>query len=832
MALLNFKYGNQSSLPAFAQAEQGTVYVTKDTNRLFIALPEGSDYMNTGDFQLVTFSSGTAAAALAALTSSLKRTNILYVTVDTANNNATAMWRYTGSAFVAISNTAEIDGIKGDITALQTAVNALNEFKDTTVPATYMPIAGEKSFTGNVGFVAGKYLTVNTPSADGHAATKKYVDDAKSGLLGNSSATTTNGATIYDVKRAAAAAQTTADSAATAASNANTNAEGRVSKGGDTMTGLLTLSGDPTKEMHAATKQYVDSKGNSALSDAKKYTDEREAIIMGDENSSADSATVHGVKKKAEANATAINTINNNIEGINTALDGKAPTNHASTKTTYGIGTGTNYGHVKVTDAVNTTQTNGQASKGLAASAYAVKLAYDKGAEGLQKANDAYSKAENNTTAINDLNTDLGNNYVKRDGTQAMTGALTLIAANPTNAQHAAHKKYVDEAKAGAESTAQGYVNAAKTAILGTNDDGSNYVGTVKDAYAAASAASTAASNAQNKADAAMPKAGGTFTGDVAFASGEYLTINAPRSGDVGKKDAATREYVDAAENSAVNTVKGLATDNENSATIVGAKKYTDVQINTVNSTINTLKKDIGNLTNIMNFLGTTDSDVKQDATITKIIVGDSEVTVTNGDVVIKGAKEFVFDGSKWQEIGDVSAQSTAITNLQNTVGTKPSTPTMDNTLWEEVADLRSDLGESGATAGTGSAFTRIKTLETWKGSHATEYTNLEKRVDDLETFESDHTTKYNSLKSTVDNHTTAIGATGDAASANGSLYARIKQNYNDINTASTGLKARVSALETWKGTHTTAYTNLSNAVSANSKAIDALALLLTWETF
>lgn len=37
---------------------------------------------------------------------------------------------------------------------------------------------------------------------------------------------------------------------------------GKVSKAGDTMTGLLTLSGDPTATLHAATKQYVDSKAS------------------------------------------------------------------------------------------------------------------------------------------------------------------------------------------------------------------------------------------------------------------------------------------------------------------------------------------------------------------------------------------------------------------------------------------------------------------------------------------------------------------------------------------------------------------------------------------
>ena len=48
--------------------------------------------------------------------------------------------------------------------------------------------------------------------------------------------------------------------------------------------------------------------------------------------------------------------IDNNTDAID-ALDkvaaSKAPINHASTATTYGIGTGSNYGHVKLSDSIN-----------------------------------------------------------------------------------------------------------------------------------------------------------------------------------------------------------------------------------------------------------------------------------------------------------------------------------------------------------------------------------------------------------------------------------------------------------------------------------------------
>lgn len=75
---------------------------------------------------------------------------------------------------------------------------------------------------------------------------------------------------------------------AAAAAAANTNANTRVLKAGDTMTGFLTLNADPTTALKAATKQYVDagdaavqaaaatdatSKANTAQSNAQAYTD-------------------------------------------------------------------------------------------------------------------------------------------------------------------------------------------------------------------------------------------------------------------------------------------------------------------------------------------------------------------------------------------------------------------------------------------------------------------------------------------------------------------------------------------------------------------------------
>lgn len=54
--------------------------------------------------------------------------------------------------------------------------------------------------------------------------------------------------------------------------------------------------------------------------------------------------------------------------------DTKAPTSHASANTTYGTGTGSNYGHVQLSDSTSSTSST---SAGIAATPKAVKDALD-----------------------------------------------------------------------------------------------------------------------------------------------------------------------------------------------------------------------------------------------------------------------------------------------------------------------------------------------------------------------------------------------------------------------------------------------------------------------
>lgn len=59
---------------------------------------------------------------------------------------------------------------------------------------------------------------------------------------------------------------------------------------------------------------------------------------------------------------TQINTLSSNLTSLTTTVDGKAPTSHASSATTYGVGTTANYGHCKTINNLTTSSySNGQA---------------------------------------------------------------------------------------------------------------------------------------------------------------------------------------------------------------------------------------------------------------------------------------------------------------------------------------------------------------------------------------------------------------------------------------------------------------------------------------
>ncbi|HYG78338.1 MAG TPA: hypothetical protein VEK08_25270 [Planctomycetota bacterium] len=111
-------------------------------------------------------------------------------------------------------------------------------------------ITGKVSKAGDT--MTGPLILSGDPTDPFHAATKRYIDNVNS-------------------------TQTTAQAAIDAAQDAAI--AGKVSKTGDTMSGPLTLNGDPSNPLHAATKQFVDS-ANSNQDIAQQLKDAMQDTVM------------------------------------------------------------------------------------------------------------------------------------------------------------------------------------------------------------------------------------------------------------------------------------------------------------------------------------------------------------------------------------------------------------------------------------------------------------------------------------------------------------------------------------------------------------------------
>ena len=115
------------------------------------------------------------------------------------------------------------------------------------------------------------------------------------------------------------------------------------------------------------------------------------------------------------------------IDALTTTVSGKAPTSHASSTTTYGAGSGSNYGHVKLSDSTSGTS---NANGGVAATPAAVKAAYDL-ANG--KAAASHNQAASTITAGTFAGQVVANGSGQTPGTSLLRNSRLVSAdTNPT----------------------------------------------------------------------------------------------------------------------------------------------------------------------------------------------------------------------------------------------------------------------------------------------------------------------------------------------------------------------------------------------------------------
>lgn len=274
----NLYFTDQRVKDVLVGSTQSNISITEVEGDLVITAENGVDDSTTDDLdEGVTNLYFTNQRAMDAVQSSYESYADQAETDAVTSANSYTDGRETAitTAYQSYADTAEADAV--------TSANSYTDGRETAITTAYQSYA-------------------DTAEADA----KSYTDD----LIGDVTVDGTGGNTVTD--RIASAVSSLVDSSPETLDTLNelaaalgddpnfattvSNSIGeKVSKAGDTMTGDLSLAQDPTQNLHAATKQYVDTAESDAVTSANSYTDGRETAITTAYQSYADTAEADAV---------------------------------------------------------------------------------------------------------------------------------------------------------------------------------------------------------------------------------------------------------------------------------------------------------------------------------------------------------------------------------------------------------------------------------------------------------------------------------------------------------------------------------------------------------
>jgi len=196
------------------------------------------------------------------------------------HGDATSLGGFSSSDFVSAIANDTINGTLGILNNLGLTVGINNDFKVSVIGSNVNIENQSEVGDLTLGTSSGTVITIDNtttralvnadPSANLGIATKQYVDTSETDAI--STANTYADDLIATLKSGAGAGYDSFAEIETQIGNvSNASTAGlidKVAKAGDTLTGKLTLDGDPTNALHASTKQYVDSQVSAVSPEA------------------------------------------------------------------------------------------------------------------------------------------------------------------------------------------------------------------------------------------------------------------------------------------------------------------------------------------------------------------------------------------------------------------------------------------------------------------------------------------------------------------------------------------------------------------------------------
>lgn len=90
--------------------------------------------------------------------------------------------------------------------------------------------------------------------------------------------------------------------------------------------------------------------------------------------------------------------------------------------------------------------------------------------------------------------------------------------------------------------------------------------------------------------------------------------------------------------------------------------------LNALSTSLTSLSSTVDSMSKYTQYLGVTTTSLTDNvSTCAVVVIGGSSVTATKGSIVINGSQEFIYDGTKWQLFGDLSALSTQLGSMAYT---------------------------------------------------------------------------------------------------------------------------------------------------------------------
>lgn len=252
--------------------------------------------------------------------------------------------------------------------------------------------------------------------------------------------------------------------------------------------------------------------------------------------------------------------------------------------------------------------------------------------------------------------------------------------------------------------------------------------------------------------------------------------VAAAIASEVTRSDAKAKELADAAQAAAEATAQTKVNSLAN-----GAVKTNTEDISDINSKIATLRTEIGNLTNVMNFRGAVDAETD----ITDPVEGDV-ITIRGTGV------EKVYSAGAWIEIGTASAFDAAISDIEARLTTIEDPESGSIALAKADAKVYTDECVKGC-------LTDLKAYSDQGKADAMTYTD-----DQLSTFQT-----------TINETVAAVQSAAVTASTASSLANSLQDRFNEHETLSQGKF----------NDHDTLFTQQDSLIKTNKSRIDTLTI-------